>query len=140
MLANITLRDYFVAHAPAHPEPWFRPEMPPRPVVPEARNITDLNLREELRTVLEACVDPESQEAAEWLIARQLADAEAVEWDCDHKKQCYVQWPGAWADEQILQRVLHEEKVALEYEETRARCWVRDPSNPDGPLVRPDHV
>ena len=29
--AGMTLRDYFMAHAPAEPQPWFIPEMPPEP-------------------------------------------------------------------------------------------------------------
>ena len=28
---GMTLRDYFMAHAPAEPQPWFIPEMPPEP-------------------------------------------------------------------------------------------------------------
>ena len=28
---GMTLRDYFAAHAPADPQPWFLPTMPPRP-------------------------------------------------------------------------------------------------------------
>ena len=27
----MSLRDYFIAHAPAEPQCWFVPEMPPRP-------------------------------------------------------------------------------------------------------------
>jgi hypothetical protein len=29
---GMTLRDYFIAHAPAEPQPWFAPVMPPKPV------------------------------------------------------------------------------------------------------------
>jgi len=28
---EISLRDYFIAHAPAEPQPWFMPVMPPAP-------------------------------------------------------------------------------------------------------------
>ena len=29
--AGMSLKDYFMAHAPAEPQYWFVPEMPPRP-------------------------------------------------------------------------------------------------------------
>lgn len=54
---GMTLRDYFAAHAPAEPQSWFEPTMPPGP--------PDMH---------------------------------------DYYKELSIQWPYAWADEQLKER------------------------------------
>lgn len=73
---GMTLRDYFIAHAPADPQPWFEPVMKKRP-----------------KPIFE---DPADEDCVNY--------HEVRAWDEDYKKQRYIQWPGAWADEQIKLR------------------------------------
>jgi len=75
---DISLRDYFIAHAPAEPQPWFEPVMEtkrPEPIFPDNRKYDAINTDE------------------------------IVAWDRERQKQRYIQWPAAWADEQIKARV-----------------------------------
>ena len=109
--SGMTLHDYFVAHAPAEPQPWFQPEMPKKPMpllmpndfTPEER--ADYRSWQEERIDLEHMQYARSQEFAE-------ADSERTEqraaWDREREKQRWVQWPAAWADEQIALRARRE--------------------------------
>jgi hypothetical protein len=65
---GMTLREYFMAHAPAEPQKWFEPKMTTNREPP-----FDLacNFQEE------------------------------IPWDREYQKQRCLQWPAAWADEQI---------------------------------------
>lgn len=69
---GMSIRTYLAAHAPAEPQPWFTPTMPPRPVAyypdDDARHEHPANWR-----ALEA-------------------------WDAERERQRYAQWPWAWAD------------------------------------------
>ena len=72
---GMTLRDYFAAHAPAEPQPWFEPVTPPRP------------------------------EAIGPVVDGWPANYQAIEfWEKEYRKQRYIQWPYAWADAQIEER------------------------------------
>lgn len=91
---GMTLRDYFIAHAPEHPQPWFKPVMPTRP------NST-------------ICVSEDGQRTYDdqWAASKAEGDnfqrvnhAEIEQWDAEYIKQKFVQWPAAWADEQIKAR------------------------------------
>ena len=68
---GITVRQWFMAHAPAEPQPWFEPKMPPRPSPPESQR------------------------------DRNRAGIALQEWGAEKRKQRLVQWPAAWADEQL---------------------------------------
>ncbi len=73
---GLSLRDYLIAHAPAEPQPWFDPVMPtPRPEPIGNESTTDYLRRPDVRT-----------------------------WDWEQEKQRYIQWPAAWADEQLKLR------------------------------------
>lgn len=99
-----TLRDYFIAHAPEHPQPWFDPVVPPCPKVPEANDIVDDGLRTDVRFALNADCDPKTPEGARWM-AELVAAFEAVRhWKEEKKRQRWLQWPAAWADAQLEQR------------------------------------
>lgn len=73
---GLSVRDYFIAHAPAEPQPWFRPAMP-RPC-PE-------------RILKEGCDYP-------------INGKERHEWHVEFERQRWIQWPAAWADEQLKAR------------------------------------
>ena len=94
--AGMTLRDYFMPHAPAAPQPWFMPVMPPAP---------DLSV-----WVGESGKKYDGERAAmgseEGLLGKvRPANADAYyAWRNEQAKQLYVQWPGAWADEMLKAR------------------------------------
>lgn len=77
---GLTLREYFMAHAPAEPQPWFVPTMPPRP----------------------EALWPNGRSEAEDEYPVNLHEIEA--WNSEFQKQRFVQWPAAWADEMMRQR------------------------------------
>jgi len=73
---GMSLRMYLIAHAPAEPQAWFLPVMPterPEPIW--------------------------SDEESRMRDASALNFEAMVAWDVEHKKQRYIQWPAAWADE-----------------------------------------
>lgn len=92
---GMTIRDYFIAHAPEHPQPWFKPVMPPKP---------DSTI----------CVSDDGQRFYDdkWAAEKVEGDdgfqrvnqAEMNQWESDYIKQKFVQWPAAWADEQLKAR------------------------------------
>jgi hypothetical protein len=102
---GMSLRAYFMAHAPAEPQPWFAPRMPARPQPPERPRSQDLTpdaskeldgLNDWLNT--EDVQDPNVKSFAEAMDAYRLnSDA----WAREQKRERYLQWPGAWADEMI---------------------------------------
>jgi hypothetical protein len=67
---GMSLRAYFMAHAPAEPQTWFSPVMPTE--IPPLRAMTD--------------VENNHARAA---------------WASTAEKQRQLQWPAAWADEQL---------------------------------------
>lgn len=80
-LEGLTLRDYFAAHAPASPQPWFRPEMPPQPerIYPHKK-------------CMNACCK----------LPMNASEREA--WVLEKERQLYIQWPYAWADAMLAER------------------------------------
>lgn len=73
---GMTLRDYFIAHAPADPQPWFSPVLPE---APKGRIGADRKITSESREEFDA-------------------------WKLECVKQHFVQWPAAWADEILKAR------------------------------------
>lgn len=92
---GMTLRDYFAAHAPSQPQPWFKPIVSKCPE--RAWESTDGSVK--FASVQEA--EKAMGEFGEF----HDANAEAIrEWGNEFDKQQWLQWPFAWADEQIKQR------------------------------------
>lgn len=93
---GMTLRDYFIAHAPAEPQPWFVPKCPPAPKLDggEQKFIGD-----------PAKYDAKSKAAFDLYQGRLQAHYEKLE---EHAKECkklrWTQWPAAWADEMLKAR------------------------------------
>jgi hypothetical protein len=78
-VGGMTLRDYFIAHAPDEPKWSFPVNMPsPRPL-PHYVAVGQYG---------EKCVNGD----------------EISEWDAEQKRQRYIQWPGAWADAMLAER------------------------------------
>jgi hypothetical protein len=102
---DLALRDYFIAHAPAEPQPWFQPVMATeRPMVP---TIFELSA-EDRRDWNDERLDNEPDACSPALHDFQKRQRQALNagdaWDAEQKKLRYVQWPGAWADAQIALR------------------------------------
>ena len=100
----MTLRDYFMAHAPAEPQPWFQPVMSPAPKVPRADHIEDRQIREDVMRADHADSDPYTDAGMEFVRQRSEARVKLDQWDAERKKQRYIQWPAAWADAMLAQR------------------------------------
>lgn len=102
---GMTLRDYFIAHAPAEPQPWFEPAMQARPAIP----IPDETLSPELYKQWDGLGDwlnPEDADAdviAFDSIFRAAREG-AIKWEFERAKQRYIQWPAAWADAMLAAR------------------------------------
>lgn len=96
---GITVRDYFMAHAPAEPQDWFSPVMRAKPDGPGSRPKTiDLNMmRYDVKT-------PET-DAYDEAVKKWNKDCD--QWARDFNRQRYIQWPAAWADEMLKQRNLN---------------------------------
>ena len=94
--AGMALRDYFMAHAPAEPQPWFMPAMPPAP---------DLSIwvGESGRKYDGERAAMGSEEGLRGKVRPVNKDAYRL-WQDEQAKQRYVQWPAAWADEMLKAR------------------------------------
>lgn len=104
---GMTLLDYFIAHAPAEPQPWFQPVMPePCPLPPPyVTNLTEAE-RHESNSLGEylGLEDLKEPRIIAYYTAKLAADKAARVWRGEAEKQRYVQWPAAWADEQLKAR------------------------------------
>ena len=85
LLYDVTIREYFAARAPAEPQKWFKPAMPPAP--------------EPIWEGADGVIYP-SAAAAERTVGDVFnTNQEAMnEWEADYVKQKHIQWPWAWAD------------------------------------------
>lgn len=106
----MSLRDYFIAHAPAEPQPWFSPDMPPKPKRLSVSSFFhyDAAKREQLRCLCDFGEDsgyPIHRDVleAERLISQSNDDCER--WESDYVKQRCIQWPAAWADAVLAERL-----------------------------------
>jgi hypothetical protein len=97
----MTMREYFIAHAPAEPQPWFKPAMEDQPILPSPAELCEQDRdawhREDMEYSRDSC-----SEALLDFDARHTAALNArTEWSREKQKQTYIQWPLAWADEII---------------------------------------
>lgn len=104
--------EYFAAHAPAEPQPWFEPAMAmlrpkhPSPSDPRYslsdRSTDDVNLlkladdwtRDPIYDLCEVNDDPGLAAFERDYVAASKAQCD---YDRDYKMQRYIQWPWAWA-------------------------------------------
>lgn len=101
---GLSVRAYFAAHAPAEPQPWFKPEVPPRPGVPdkfveltaeERRDLSHIDNGGELAEV--------SPNVRKFIRRLEVARKALESWEAFYKMARYVQWPVAWADAMIAE-------------------------------------
>jgi len=91
---GMTLRDYFIAHAPAEPQPWFQPVMP-------AECPPTVLMNEERTTTYANAIDAE-RECGDCFI--NVNEKTQAAWKAERNKQRYVQWAAAWADAMLAVR------------------------------------
>jgi hypothetical protein len=92
---GMTLRDYFIAHAPAEPQPWFEPVMPACPSEAPYVNLAGTKFFAHSQAAFEACGKGGYRSSNDKAIA---------DWQVEHSKRRYTQWPAAWADEMLKAR------------------------------------
>ncbi len=104
---GMTLRDYFIAHAPSEPQPWFEPRMPmPRPQRPQR----PIDLTAEEKMDLEGWGDYYGTEAlitpraVAYGTASDAVEKEQRAWDAQATIERFIQWPAAWADAMLKAR------------------------------------
>ena len=93
-IASPALREYFAAHAPAEPQHWFKPSMPPRPEPVYERDADGKRIHGGILDV--PAVNGETIAA----------------YDDERERQRYTQWPWAWADAVLTARGTDEARPA----------------------------
>ncbi|WRQ05481.1 DNA topoisomerase [Ralstonia phage AhaGv] len=102
---RLTLRDYFIAHAPAEPQAWFQPKMPtPRPQRPTIASLSPEDQRDWHGERMDYEPDKCSPELHAFAEARRSYEKNVNEWDREYSKQWCIQWPAAWADAMLRAR------------------------------------
>jgi hypothetical protein len=101
---GIMVRDYLIAHAPEHPQPWFSPKMPPCPELPDRNAIQDEALKQDIRTAFYHDTDPQTAAGEAWMKRYDNAKDAQREWKERQEREKYLQWPSAWADAQLRLR------------------------------------
>jgi hypothetical protein len=107
---GMTLRDYFIAHAPAVPWSWFKPVMPDEPKQPKPFNDPswEFTTQEALQAEgwrKDPCFDLKGSPrldsfAQQWNSYRQAM----ANWESLRIHQTSIQWPAFWADHMLAQR------------------------------------
>lgn len=101
---GMTLRDYFIAHAPIEPQPWFTPVMSPKPALPDPDKELSVEDAKEWRKLDEFAAEEGNVRVKAYCDMRSAAYDAREAWENERKKQCYVQWPAAWADAMLAER------------------------------------
>lgn len=98
----LSRRAYFAAHAPAEPQPWFDPVMPPAPSVPSVATVREgwtQRQRDDWRGLDDYLDDHEVDSAVlEFRDQQREAENALAAWRVEQARQRLVQWPWAWAD------------------------------------------
>lgn len=84
---GMTMRDYFMANAPAVPQPWFEPVMA-NTCPSDKWQGDDGKPYESARRAENECGDCYSN----------VNETAQKAWEAERQKQRYIQWPAAWAD------------------------------------------
>ena len=107
---GMTLRDYFIAHAPAEPQRWFEPVFEKRPIRPRVPDdLTSKEMYELDRYQDEEISFGELKEPR--VIEMVLADEVLDKWERAYEKARCIQWPAAWADEMLKARDIAREEA-----------------------------
>lgn len=104
-LGGMSLRDYFIAHAPAEPWPEFDPVMRPRPELPNKFTmLSDADRRDWDNDRLECDEDRCSEALRQFAAATTAARAARDDWAAERNLKRRIQWPAYWADQMIKAR------------------------------------
>lgn len=93
---GMTLREYFISHAPAEPQPWFVPVMPPEP------DNNGFLFRGTRNCGMWKSFADAKYYWGEKNVTSENPDHDA--WRKEFSKQRYIQWPAAWADAMLKAR------------------------------------
>lgn len=111
IFTGISVRDYFIAHAPAEPQPWFSPVLPPKeePLKPFVEMHTDVT--DEERRALNSFnsdwmthKDVKEVRVQAYLLEREEQVKRQREYRVMSERELYLQWPAAWADAMLKAR------------------------------------
>jgi len=108
-VGGMTMRDYFAAHAPTIPQPWFDPRLPEGPKHPNKEPPFPTG-SEEFRNGYNWLKDPTWNVWDEFPKLRSWCEEWENFWNKRdartrlNDKEKYVQWPYAWADQMLKQR------------------------------------
>lgn len=109
--SGMTLRDYFIAHAPAEPQPWFEPVLPPK--ADSIPHFTVLypdctaNEVKALRDYDDEYMAPDSvqeERVRNYLVHKESERNRDREYGRMADRERYIQWPAAWADAMLEAR------------------------------------
>ncbi|MGV3727762.1 hypothetical protein [Hydrogenophaga sp.] len=105
------LRDYFIAHAPAEPQQWFTPVLPPKePPLPTFGELypdcTDAehSALNRFHPDYMRVEDVEEERVRNYLLQRQEQTERQRAYNAMAHREHYVQWPAAWADAMLKAR------------------------------------
>lgn len=105
IFSGLSVRDYFIAHAPAEPQPWFEPVLPPKESsLPQFGEMYPDRTDAE-RSALNAfdsdymrVEDVKEERVRNYLLQREEQVNRLRAYNAMAHRERYVQWPAAWAD------------------------------------------
>ena len=108
---GLTVRDYFIAHAPVEPQQWFEPELPPRAIqLPHFTKMHPDYTDSELaalhgfgRDYMEY-EDVTEERVRNYFFQREEERKRNHAYSKMAERERYIQWPAAWADAMLEQR------------------------------------
>lgn len=106
-VVDLELLDYYIAHAPADPQPWFQPVMEAAPAAVEMPRDMTQGERDEYYRWVDGYADVQGMKCPRviaYAVAVEARQKRAAAWDAEYEKQRYVQWPLAWAKEMLKAR------------------------------------
>lgn len=108
---GMTLRDFFIAHAPTEPQPWFSPVMPqPEAPLPTFAEMYRDHTPEELRALSNfsdewmQVEDVKQERVRNYLFQQQEQHKRGRQRAATAERERYIQWPAAWADAMLAAR------------------------------------
>lgn len=105
---GMTLRAYFIAHAPEKPWSWFKPNLSTeKPKFPEEKVLFEGLSEEQIMNFKVWRYDPcyeLQKESPEFKNAIELIDQHhkaAEDWEKEYLQQKDIQWPAFWAEQML---------------------------------------
>lgn len=108
---GMTLRDYFIAHAPVEPQPWFSPVLPTKEVPLPRFTEMYTDVTDEERGAFNRydpeyvrVEDVEQERVRNYLFQKEEQRKRDCAYSAMAERERLVQWPAAWADEMLKAR------------------------------------